>query len=74
MSTSVRLAPDLDARLTNLAAQTGRTKAFYITEAITSAMDRMEYEYGILQEVEDIRAGRAKTYSLEEIKQRAELD
>jgi RHH-type rel operon transcriptional repressor/antitoxin RelB len=74
MSTSVRLTPDLDARLTNLAAQTGRTKAFYITEAIASAMDRMEYEYGILQEVEDIRAGRAKTYSLEEVKHRAGLD
>ena len=34
MATSVRLKPDVEARLDALAKQTGRTKAYYIRERI----------------------------------------
>jgi RHH-type transcriptional regulator, rel operon repressor / antitoxin RelB len=34
MATSIRLSDELDARLERLASKTGRTKSFYIKEAI----------------------------------------
>ena len=70
MSTSVRLSPEYEARLNRLAESTGRSKSFYIKEAITSAMDRLEYEYGILKDAEDYRAGRLETSSLAEVRER----
>jgi RHH-type rel operon transcriptional repressor/antitoxin RelB len=66
MPTSVRLPKQTEERLSRLASRTGRSKAFYINEAIESALDRLEYEYGILGDIEDYRAGRMRTYTLEE--------
>jgi RHH-type rel operon transcriptional repressor/antitoxin RelB len=74
MPTSIRLDHDLDTRLTNLASRTGRSKAFYIREAIASELNRIEYEYGILRDLEDYRAGRLKTYSLDEAGEILELE
>lgn len=64
---TIRLPEDLSARYDRLAKTTGRTKTFYMTEALSESIDRLEYEYGILQQVEDWRAGRLKTYSLDEV-------
>lgn len=74
MPTSVRLAPEIEERLNNLVARTGRSKAFYLRELIESGLDQIEYEYSILQDVSDYRAGKLKTYSLDEVKQRYGLD
>lgn len=67
MPTSLRLKPDLEERYTMLAQTTGRSKAFYFNQALENQIDRLEYEYGILQEVEQVRAGKLETYSLEEV-------
>jgi RHH-type rel operon transcriptional repressor/antitoxin RelB len=71
---SVRLDPGVEERLTHLAEYTGRPKAFYIKEAITSTMDRLEYEYGILRDAELYRAGKLETYSLDEVGEMLDLD
>jgi len=42
MPTSVRLPAEAEQRLNDLAAATGRTKAFYIKEAILDQLDEME--------------------------------
>ena len=42
---NVRLDPALDARLEALAERTGRTKAFYATEAIRGFLDDWEDYY-----------------------------
>ncbi|HWH97726.1 MAG TPA: ribbon-helix-helix protein, CopG family [Pseudolysinimonas sp.] len=42
---NVRLDEEIDARLDNLAKRTGRTKAFYITEAIEEFLDDHEDYY-----------------------------
>lgn len=68
--TSVRLAPETEERLTRLAEQTGRTKSFYINEAIEEELPRLEYIYGILDDVEKYRAGKLKTYTLEEVEEK----
>lgn len=73
-STALRMPVDLAARYERLAKSTGRTKTFYMNEALADSIDRLEYEYGLLQQVEDFRAGKLETYSLEEVRQRYELE
>lgn len=68
MPTSVRLAPEYEERLARLAQGTGRTKAYYVKEAMEEAIPRFEYEYGLLKDLEDYRAGRLKTYTLDEVR------
>lgn len=65
--TSMRLPADLNERYSRLARETGRSRAYYFTEALEDAIDRLEYEYGILRKVEDWRAGRLETVSLDEL-------
>ena len=45
MPTSVRLDPDVEARLENLARVTGRSKAFYLRELIEHGLDYLEDAY-----------------------------
>lgn len=74
VSTALRMPVDLAARYERLAKSTGRTKTFYMNKALADSIDRLEYEYGLLQQVEDFRAGKLETYSLEEVRQRYELE
>ena len=39
---AVRLPEDIEARLTELAAKTGRTKTFYVREAILNHLEDLE--------------------------------
>lgn len=73
-ATSVRLADDTAEKLERLALETGRSKAYYLREAIESSIDQMIYEYGILADLEDVRRGRLKTLSLDEIEASLGLD
>ncbi len=66
----VRLAPEIQARLTALAQATGRSKAFYVREAILEHLDDLEDIYLAEKEVEDIRAGRSQTVPIEEVMKR----
>lgn len=67
MAISIRLPGDVEARLKNLAAVTGRSKTFYVTEAIREHLDDLEDLYLAEQRLIDIRAGRSKTHTLEEV-------
>lgn len=71
---ALRMPSDLAARYDRLAKETGRTKTFYMVDALADSIDRLEYEYGILKQVEDYRAGRLKTYSLDEVGEMLGLD
>ncbi|WRS30083.1 DUF6290 family protein [Actinomycetaceae bacterium MB13-C1-2] len=68
MTTTVRLAPDTEARIKRLAHETGRTQSYYINEAIERQLDRLEWEYRILADVEASRAGTLETISHDELK------
>lgn len=67
MSTSIRLNEETSNRLNKLSERTGRSKAFYLRQLIEDGLDKLEYEYGILQDIEDYRKGKSKTYTLEEM-------
>jgi RHH-type rel operon transcriptional repressor/antitoxin RelB len=72
-ATALRVPEDLAARYEKLAKSTGRTKTFYMNEALANSIDRLEYEYGLLQQVEDYRTGKLETYSIEEVRQHCGL-
>ena len=70
MALSIRLPGNIEARLQNLATLTGRTKSFYITEAICEHLDDLEDLYLAEREFEAIRAGTSETVPLEEVMKR----
>lgn len=74
MSTSIRLEPETEKRLNELAARTGRTKAFYLRHAIEEYLDDMEDYYLAQEELNAIREGRARTCSLDEVKRELGLE
>ena len=66
---ALRLPEDLANRYDRLAKSTGRTKTFYMTEALAAEIDRLEYEYGLMKKVEDYRTGRLETVTLDELEE-----
>lgn len=66
---ALRLPEDLANRYDRLAKSTGRTKTFYMTEALAAEIDRLEYEYGLMKKVEDYRVGRLETVTLDELEE-----
>lgn len=66
-ATSLRLPDDIGHRLTKLAERTGRSKTFYILEAIREYLDDLEDIYIAEQRLADLRAGRSRTYTSEEV-------
>lgn len=67
--TALRLPDVLASRYDRLAKATGRTKTYYMTEALKNSIDRLEYEYGLMKKVEDFRAGRLETVTLDELEE-----
>lgn len=68
MATSIRLDPALEKRLDHLAAQTGRTKAYYLRELVANGMDDLEDYYLAAATAERVRKGEDKVYSSGEVR------
>lgn len=74
MPTSIRLEPEIEARLNALAAETGRTKAYYMREAILQYLeDREDYEIAVAAS-ERLKRGEERTYSSAEVRKMLGLD
>lgn len=73
-SMTVRIEEELNDRLENLANETKRTKSFYVLEALTKSIDDIEDIYLAEKRLEDVRAGRSRTFTLEEVEDRLGLD
>ena len=73
-SVSLRLPDEVTQRLENLAALTGRSKTFYMVEAILEHIDDLEDLYLAEQRLIDIRAGKTKTVPLEKVMKRYGLE
>ncbi len=69
-SVSLRLPDEVTQRLENLAALTGRSKTFYMVEAIREHIDDLEDLYLAERELEAIRSGKSQTVPLEEVMKR----
>ena len=71
---AVRLPVDIEKRLNALAKVTGRTKTFYVREAILEHLDDLEDIYLAEKRLEDIRAGREETIPLEQVERDLDLE
>lgn len=70
LMTSVKLPLDLEKRLETLANETGRTKTYYIKEALLNQIEDMEDRYLSLQRLEKPM----KALTMEEAKHELSLD
>lgn len=71
---TVHLPDELEARLDDLAKRTGRTKEFYVREAILEHLEDLEDYYTAAETLERIRSGQERVHSLEEVERRLGLD
>jgi RHH-type rel operon transcriptional repressor/antitoxin RelB len=67
MPISIRLPDDVEARLTALSAKTGRSKTYYVIEAICEHLDDLEDLYLAERELVEVRAGRSVPTSLQKV-------
>ena len=67
VATSVKLSDETGAKLERLAARTGRSKSYYLREAVETHIDQLVRDYEILDTAQNVRAGRERTYSLAEL-------
>jgi RHH-type rel operon transcriptional repressor/antitoxin RelB len=67
MVTSIRLDPAIEKRLDHLAAQTGRTKAYYLRELVQNGLEDLEDFYLAAQTVERVRKGEERVFILDEV-------
>lgn len=70
IAVSLRLPDDMSARLDALASLTGRSKSFYMVEAISEHIDDMGDVYLAERELELSRAGKSTTTPLAEVMKR----
>lgn len=64
---ALRLPPEIEARLDELAKRTGRSKSFYAREAILEHLDDLEDIYLAEKRLEELRRGEVDTVSLADL-------
>ena len=67
---AVRLPDDVEKRLKALAQKTGRTKTYYVREAVVDHIDNLEDTYLALERLEKP----AKRWSLEDLEKEIDLE
>jgi len=67
---AVRLPEHVEKRLAELAAKTGRTKTFYVREAILEHLDEIEDKYLAMHRLENP----GKRWTQDELEQGLDLD
>jgi RHH-type rel operon transcriptional repressor/antitoxin RelB len=65
---AIRLPPSIEKRLERLARRTGRTKTFYVREALLEHLEDMEDLYLAEGALERIRTGEERTIPLKKAK------
>jgi RHH-type rel operon transcriptional repressor/antitoxin RelB len=71
---AIRLPVAIEKRLTRLARRTGRTKSFYVREAILQHLEDLEDIYLAERTLQRIQAGEERTIPLEEVLKRHGLE
>jgi RHH-type rel operon transcriptional repressor/antitoxin RelB len=71
---AVRLPPSIEKRLEKLARRTGRTKSFYVREAILQHLEDLEDVYFAELTLQRIRDGKERTIPLEDVLKRHGLE
>ncbi|HEX8949476.1 MAG TPA: ribbon-helix-helix protein, CopG family [Dissulfurispiraceae bacterium] len=74
MPISIRLPEKIEKRLDRLAAKTGRSKTYYVTEAIIEHLGDIEDSYLAAKRLEDVMKGKSRTFTLDEARKKLGLD
>lgn len=74
MSLSIEISPEIEQRLTRLAARTGRSKAFHAEQLISQGLDDVEDYYSAQNVLEGVRNGTEKLHSSSETRRLLGLD
>jgi len=64
---TIRLPEDIEKRLAALAKATGRSKSFYVRQAILEHLDDIEDIYLAERRLTERRSGRDRTISLDDL-------
>ena len=64
---AVRIPKEIEERLDRLAKKTGRTKTYYVREAILEHLDELEDIYLAEQVLVDVKSGKESTVGLDEL-------
>lgn len=67
---AIRLPEEIEKRLAKLAADTGRTKTYYVKEAILEHLDELEDKYLAIHRLENP----GKRWTLDELEQEIDLE
>ncbi len=71
---AVRVPEEIETRLERLAQLTGRTKTYYVREAIENHLDDLEEAYLAEKVLDKVRSGREKLIPLEDVVKQYGLD
>jgi RHH-type transcriptional regulator, rel operon repressor / antitoxin RelB len=71
---AIRLPQSIEKRLEKLARRTGRTKTFYVREAILEHLEDLEDTYLAERALERIRRGEERAIPLEDVVKRHGMD
>jgi len=71
---AIRLSPSIEKRLEKLARRTGRTKTFYVREAILDHLEDLEDRYLAEGVLGRIRRGEERTLPLKHVMKRHGVD
>lgn len=71
---AIRLSLSIEKRLEKLAKRTGRTKTFYVREAILQHLEELEDLYLAERSLDRIRSGEERTIPLEDVLKRHGLE
>jgi RHH-type rel operon transcriptional repressor/antitoxin RelB len=74
MATSIRLDPEIEQRLNELAAKTGCAKSYYLRELIEGRLDDLEDFYLADATMEHVRKGTEKVLTAAQIREDLGLD
>ncbi|HKK66031.1 MAG TPA: DUF6290 family protein [Clostridia bacterium] len=64
---AVRIPKEIEERLNRLAKRTGRTKTYYVREAILEHLDELEDIYLAEQVLVDVKSGKEPTIGIDEL-------
>ena len=67
---AIRLPQAIEKRLEKLAQRTGRTKTYYVREAILQHLEEIEDVYLAERAFERIHSGKARTIALKDVMKR----
>jgi RHH-type rel operon transcriptional repressor/antitoxin RelB len=71
---AIRLPPEIEARLDELARRTGRSKDLFVEEAVIEHLADLEDLYLAETRLEDLHAGKTLTFTLEAVERELGLE